>query len=73
MEDHEITDSETSSARATSTIGLRLSIAARRSRDENSAFNRAFVQDRETLCAGIIAGGSLAGITLILLETLVLH
>jgi putative OPT family oligopeptide transporter len=48
-------------------------LAGRFSRDEKSAFNRAVVQDRETLCAGIIAGGSLAGITLILLETLVLR
>jgi putative OPT family oligopeptide transporter len=48
-------------------------LAGRLSKDEKSSFNRAFVQDRETLCAGIIAGGSLAGITLILLETLVLR
>jgi putative OPT family oligopeptide transporter len=57
-------------------------IAARRSRneedqqgeqDEPSTFRRVFVDDRETLCAGVIAGGSLAGITLILLETLVLR
>ncbi|HVU50424.1 MAG TPA: OPT/YSL family transporter [Polyangia bacterium] len=48
-------------------------IAARRSRDERSTFHRVVVDDRETLCAGVIAGGSLAGITLILLETLVLR
>jgi putative OPT family oligopeptide transporter len=48
-------------------------LAARNSRNESSTVNRVFVQDRETLCAGIIAGGSLAGITLILLETLVLR
>jgi uncharacterized oligopeptide transporter (OPT) family protein len=48
-------------------------LIARRSRDEKSTVHRVFVEDRETLCAGIIAGGSLAGITLILLETLVLH
>lgn len=46
-------------------------VAARKSRNEKSTFHRAFVDDKETLCAGIIAGGSLAGITLILLETLV--
>jgi uncharacterized oligopeptide transporter (OPT) family protein len=48
-------------------------LAARRSRDAKSTFHRVFVDDQETLCAGIIAGGSLAGITLILLETLVLR
>jgi putative OPT family oligopeptide transporter len=48
-------------------------LAARRSRDPQSTFHRVAVDDRETLCAGIIAGGSLAGIALILLETLVLH
>jgi uncharacterized oligopeptide transporter (OPT) family protein len=48
-------------------------IASRRSRNEQSTFHKVFVQDQETLCAGIIAGGSLAGITLILLETLVFH
>jgi hypothetical protein len=48
-------------------------IAARRSRNEKSTFHRVVVDDRETLCAGVIAGGSLAGITLILLETLVLR
>ncbi|HEX4403298.1 MAG TPA: OPT family oligopeptide transporter [Polyangia bacterium] len=48
-------------------------LAARRSHDEKSAFHRVFVRDQETLCAGIIAGGSLAGITIILLETLILH
>jgi uncharacterized oligopeptide transporter (OPT) family protein len=34
--------------------------------------HRTFVENRETLCAGIIAGGALVGIVLILLETLVL-
>jgi uncharacterized oligopeptide transporter (OPT) family protein len=48
-------------------------LAARRSRDPQSLVHRVFVKDQETLCAGVIAGGSLAGITLILLETLVLH
>jgi uncharacterized oligopeptide transporter (OPT) family protein len=48
-------------------------LAARKSHDPKSTFHRVFVEDQETLCAGIIAGGSLAGITLILLETLVLH
>jgi hypothetical protein len=35
--------------------------------------HRVFVENRETLCAGIIAGGALIGIVLILLETLVLR
>jgi putative OPT family oligopeptide transporter len=48
-------------------------LASRKSRDPKSTFNRVFVQDQETLCAGVIAGGSLAGITLILLSTLVLR
>ena len=48
-------------------------LAARRSRDPKSTFHRVFAKDQETLCAGVIAGGSLAGITLILLETLVLR
>jgi putative OPT family oligopeptide transporter len=48
-------------------------LASRKSRDPSTTFNRVFVQDQETLCAGIIAGGSLAGITLILLGTLVLR
>jgi uncharacterized oligopeptide transporter (OPT) family protein len=46
-------------------------LAARRKAAPESTFRRVFVDDKETLCAGIIAGGSLAGITLILLETLV--
>jgi putative OPT family oligopeptide transporter len=36
------------------------------------AGRRVFVEERETLCAGIIAGGSLVGVTVTLLETLVL-
>ena len=35
--------------------------------------HRVFVENRETLCAGIIAGGSLIGIILIILETMVLR
>ena len=35
--------------------------------------HRVFVEERETLCAGIIAGGSLVGVTITLLETLVLR
>jgi uncharacterized oligopeptide transporter (OPT) family protein len=47
-------------------------MVARKSKNAKSTVHRVFVEDRETLCAGIIAGGSLAGIGLILLETLVL-
>jgi uncharacterized oligopeptide transporter (OPT) family protein len=35
--------------------------------------HKVFVENRETLCAGIIAGGALIGIVLILLETVVLR
>jgi len=35
--------------------------------------HKVFVENRETLCAGIIAGGALIGIILILLETMVLR
>jgi uncharacterized oligopeptide transporter (OPT) family protein len=48
-------------------------LAARRSRKADSFTHRVFVDNHETLCAGIIAGGSIAGIALMLLETLVLR
>jgi len=48
-------------------------LAARRSRRADSFTHRVFVDNQETLCAGIIAGGSIAGIALMLLETLVLR
>ncbi len=48
-------------------------LAARRSRRADSFTHRVFVDNHETLCAGIIAGGSIAGIALMLLETLVLR
>jgi putative OPT family oligopeptide transporter len=47
-------------------------LAARRSRSADSVTHRVFVDNQETLCAGIIAGGSIAGIALMLLETIVL-
>jgi uncharacterized oligopeptide transporter (OPT) family protein len=40
----------------------------RRIKDPKSFGHRAFVENRETLCAGIIAGGAIIGIILILLE-----
>jgi hypothetical protein len=41
----------------------------RRLRDPARASHRVLVANRETICAGIIAGGALIGIALILLET----
>ena len=40
--------------------------------DKKSFGFRAFVDNQETLCAGIIAGGSIIGLVLIILETVVL-
>jgi len=48
-------------------------LAARRSQRADSTTHRIFVDNRETLCAGIIAGGSIAGIVLMLLESLILR
>jgi uncharacterized oligopeptide transporter (OPT) family protein len=44
----------------------------RRMQDSTTLGSRIFVENRETLCAGIIAGGAIIGIILILLETMVL-
>jgi uncharacterized oligopeptide transporter (OPT) family protein len=44
----------------------------RRVRDPARLGHRVLVENRETVCAGVIAGGSLVGIVLIILETLVL-
>jgi putative OPT family oligopeptide transporter len=61
-------------------VALSMSIGAllfwslgKRFREPGSGPNRIFVEERETLCAGIIAGGSLVGVTVTLLETLVLR
>jgi len=40
--------------------------------DKKSVSYRAFVDNQETVCAGAIAGGSIIGLVLILLETIVL-
>jgi OPT family oligopeptide transporter len=40
--------------------------------DKGSRANRIWVENRETICAGVIAGGSIIGIILVLLETVVL-
>jgi uncharacterized oligopeptide transporter (OPT) family protein len=44
----------------------------RRFQKPETAANKVLVENRETLCAGIIAGGAIIGIILILLETAVL-
>lgn len=43
-------------------------LARKRYKDETSFGHRAFVQNQETLAAGVIAGGSIIGIVLMLLE-----
>ena len=48
-------------------------ILGRTLRTPGTRAHRTFVENRETLCAGIIAGGALVGIVLILLETVVLR
>jgi len=45
---------------------------ARRKLSPKSKTHRIFVENQETLCAGVIAGGSIIGIILIVLETAVL-
>ncbi|HET6414598.1 MAG TPA: OPT/YSL family transporter [Anaeromyxobacter sp.] len=46
-------------------------ILGRRLREPGRFGHRVFVENRETLCAGIIAGGALIGIILILLEAVI--
>ncbi|MBI2788903.1 MAG: OPT/YSL family transporter [Elusimicrobia bacterium] len=47
-------------------------LAGRYLTDKKSVSYRAFVDNQETVCAGAIAGGSIIGLVLILLETIVL-
>lgn len=47
-------------------------LAGRKFKDKKSFGYRAFVDNQETVCAGMIAGGSIIGLILILLETAVL-
>jgi uncharacterized oligopeptide transporter (OPT) family protein len=47
-------------------------LAARRWRDERRLRHQVFVRNLEPVCAGVIAGGALMGITVILIETFVL-
>jgi uncharacterized oligopeptide transporter (OPT) family protein len=46
-------------------------VARKKCKDEKSVGYRAFVENQETLAAGVIAGGSIIGIILILLENAV--
>ncbi len=46
-------------------------IARTKCKDKNGFGYRAFVENQETLAAGVIAGGSIVGIVLILLENAV--
>jgi len=48
-------------------------ILGRSLRRPGTTAHRTFVENRETLCAGIIAGGALVGIVLIVLETALLR
>jgi uncharacterized oligopeptide transporter (OPT) family protein len=52
-------------------IGSFLVWLAGRKMKEGTPSHRIFVQNSETLCAGVIAGGSIIGIILIILETVV--
>lgn len=47
--------------------------AVRRFKDKKSFSYRAFVENQETICAGIIAGGSIIGIILIMMENIMLR
>lgn len=47
-------------------------LLARSSAGKKSTLSKVFVANQETACAGVIAGGSIMGIVLIILETLVL-
>jgi hypothetical protein len=44
-------------------------VARKLCKEKQSVAYKAFVDNQETLCAGVIAGGSIIGIVLILLET----
>jgi uncharacterized oligopeptide transporter (OPT) family protein len=45
----------------------------KKAKDPSTNLHKIFVENQETLCAGVIAGGSLIGIVLTVLETFVLH
>lgn len=46
-------------------------LAERYSKDKTSMVNRVMVQNQETTCAGLVAGGAIAGIAVIIIEVLV--
>jgi uncharacterized oligopeptide transporter (OPT) family protein len=46
--------------------------AGRRWRSESTVRHQIFVKNLEPVCAGVIAGGALMGITVILIETFLL-
>jgi putative OPT family oligopeptide transporter len=48
-------------------------LCGKKFKDPSSLGNRAFVANRETLAAGVIAGGSIIGIVLILIESMAGH
>lgn len=47
-------------------------LMGRRFKDRDSRGHRVFVENQETLCAGVIAGGSIIGIVLILIENVLM-
>jgi uncharacterized oligopeptide transporter (OPT) family protein len=47
-------------------------LLGRKFKSDDSTAKKIFVDNQETVCAGVIAGGSIVGIILIILETLVL-
>ena len=53
--------------------GLFWALSKKYARNENCLGKKIFCDNQEALCAGVIAGGSLIGIVLILLETFVLN
>lgn len=54
-------------------IGASVFLLLGRKQRPGSRRHRLFVEDRETLCAGVIAGGSIVGIILIVLENVILR
>ena len=54
-------------------LGASLFTLLGRGQRPGSRRHRLFVEDRETLCAGVIAGGSIVGIVLIVLENVILR
>ena len=57
---------------AMATGSLLFWLMGRQLKGANSTASKIFVENQETACAGVIAGGSIMGIVLIIMETLVL-